>query len=225
MQPDRNPLLCWSLFLSQGKSYLKGQFLSWQLLVSFISQTSHLEWWQKEAQLCRMRKARALKRLVINLGRMVGVWTGYNIEKIISWNVFKRVGYIEKRKAELRDTRNSRPRLALALPEKLDDCKWPSATVTHSCCKTAERWDHKRNGLWRAAPLCLYHLPWSSSVSQSHHLFIVLRTCAVAEISLAPRVLAISCFIGEGWKERVLYKQRRYVKLAALSKFCGFLPY
>ena len=46
-----------------------------------------------------------------------------NIEKIISWNVFKRVGYIEKGKAEQRDTRNSRPRLALALPEKPDDCE------------------------------------------------------------------------------------------------------
>lgn len=46
-----------------------------------------------------------------------------NIQKIISWNVFKRVGYIEKKKAERRDTRNSRPRLALALPETPDDCE------------------------------------------------------------------------------------------------------
>lgn len=93
--------------------------------------------------------------------------------------------------------------------------------MTQSRCKTAERRDHKRNGLWRATLLCLLHtcvnhLPRSPSVSQTHHLFIVLRTCVMAEISLAPRVLAISCFYWRRMKrERALYRQRQYVELAA----------
>lgn len=70
------------------------------------------------------------------------------------------------------------------------------------CHHDAEQGDHKRPGLWRAAPLCLHtcanHLPWSPSVSQSHHVCVVLRTCVTAEISLAPRVLAISRFIVKG---------------------------